>query len=463
MHKAMFQLSLKINGMHCASCKTLIEAKLGDVPGILSIKIDYLSGRAEIEIDESKIDQNRVIAEIKKLGYAVDILNNSSKRRLNYGDKHDFEIKVIKYIAIFIGLAILVGGYFLLQKMGAFQIFSQLGGDNVSYGLLLVLGLLASFHCVGMCGGLVVAYSAKCCNNGSDCVPTKSQKFWPHALYNLGRLISYTIVGAILGGMGSFFGINPTFSGFLTIFVAIFMLAMGISLIKKIDFLEKIKSMMPSFIARYLFAQKPADKPKGPLMVGLLNGLMPCGPLQAVQFYALGTGSATKGALSMFFYALGTIFLMIGFGYFISSISNKKIKKMMVVSGIVVLILGLFMLNRGLANFGFGFKSLAGVNNVSTEIQDNNETGEIQTVKMDLTYRGYVPNVLYIKKGVPVRWIINVKQMSGCTNAIILEKFNIKKDLKYGENIIEFTPVETREIPFSCGMKMVWGKFIVTE
>jgi len=238
---------------------------------------------------------------------------------------------------------------------------------------------------------------------------------------------------------------------------------MGISLIKKIDFLEKIKSMAPSFIAKYLFAQKPTDKPKGPLMVGLLNGLMPCGPLQAVQFYALGTGSATKGALSMFFYALGTIFLMIGFGYFISSISNKKIKKMMVVSGIVVLILGLFMLNRGLANFGFGFKSLAGVNNVSTEIQDNNETGEIQTVKMDLTYRGYVPNVLYIKKGVPVRWIINVKQMSGCTNAIILEKFNIKKDLKYGENIIEFTPTEAGEIPFFCWMKMVWGKFIVTE
>ena len=76
---------------------------------------------------------------------------------------------------------------------------------------------------------------------------------------------------------------------------------MGISLIKKIDFLEKIKSMAPSFIAKYLFAQKPTDKPKGPLMVGLLNGLMPCGPLQAVQFYALGTGSATKGALSMFF------------------------------------------------------------------------------------------------------------------------------------------------------------------
>ncbi|OGF20703.1 hypothetical protein A2316_02745 [Candidatus Falkowbacteria bacterium RIFOXYB2_FULL_38_15] len=460
----MSEFYLQIDGMHCASCKALIEAGLGDLPGVILIRIDYPSGKAVIQIDESKIDQKRVIAEIKKLGYAVEILGNSNKRRLNHGDRHDFEIKVIKYIAIFVGLAILAGGYFLLQKNGAFQIFSQLGENNVGYGLLFVLGLLASFHCVGMCGGLVVTYSARQCADEPKNILTRGQKFWPHASYNLGRLISYTIVGAILGGVGSFFGINPIFSGILTIFVAVFMLVMGISLIKKINFLEKIKSIMPLSIARYLFAQKSTDKPKGSFIIGLLNGLMPCGPLQAVQFYALGTGSATKGALSMFFYALGTIFLMFGFGYFVSSISNKKIKKMMVISGIVVLVLGLFMLNRGLANFGLGFRSLAGVNNISTEITDsNNESRETQTVKMDLTYRGYVPNVLYIKRGVPVHWVINVKQMSGCTNAILLEKFNIKKDLKIGENIIEFTPTETGEIPFSCWMKMVWGKFVVTE
>ncbi|NQV00148.1 MAG: cupredoxin domain-containing protein, partial [Parcubacteria group bacterium] len=84
-------------------------------------------------------------------------------------------------------------------------------------------------------------------------------------------------------------------------------------------------------------------------------------------------------------------------------------------------------------------------------------------VNMDLTLQGYDPNILYIKAGIPVRWVINVKQMSGCTNSIILHGYDIEKDLVKGENIIEFMPEESGEIKFSCWMQMVWGKFIVTE
>jgi sulfite exporter TauE/SafE len=274
-------------------------------------------------------------------------------------------------------------------------------------------------------------------------------------------------VGGILGGVGSFFGINPVFSGVLILVAAVFMIALGLSLVKKINFIEILKSKMPSFAAKFLFSQKYEAKPKSPLVIGLLNGLMPCGPLQAVQFYALGTGSAWSGALSMFFFALGTVFLMFGFGYFVSSISGERVKKMMKVSGVIVILLGIFMLNRGLANFGWGFRELlpqrqiAGV--PAEEEQKPEENSEYQTIKMDLTYRGYVPNVLYAKKGIPVRWIIDVKQMSGCTSSILTEKFGIRQNLQRGENTIEFTPTEAGEIPFSCGMKMVWGKFIITD
>ncbi|MEO0084652.1 MAG: sulfite exporter TauE/SafE family protein [candidate division WOR-3 bacterium] len=378
----------------------------------------------------------------------------------NQTEKDDFEIKMTKYILAGLGIAIILGIYFLLQKSGALQIFSRLGENNLGYGLLFVAGLLASFHCVGMCGGFVVSYTAA--NHTSN---AQERKFTSHLLYNLGRIISYTTVGAILGGVGSFFGINPIFSGTLTLAVAVFMMALGLSLIKKINFIEIIKSKMPSTVAKFLFSQKYDAKPKGPFIIGLLNGFMPCGPLQAVQFYALGTGSVWSGALSMFFFALGTVFLMFGFGYFVSSISGKQVKRMMKVSGVVVIFLGLFMLNRGLANFGWGFRELLPSRSAAvTKMSDlRNTNQEMQTVKMDLTYRGYVPNVLYIKKGVPVRWIINVKQMSGCTNAILVEKLGIKRDLKLGENIIEFTPTEVGEIPFSCWMRMVWGKFVVTE
>jgi hypothetical protein len=190
---------------------------------------------------------------------------------------------------------------------------------------------------------------------------------------------------------------------------------------------------------------------------------MPCGPLQAMQLYALASGSIERGFLSMLFYALGTIPLMFAFGSTISTLGKNKIDKIIKISGILVVLLGLIMFNRGLANFGYGIRFN------SSPTQNNNQNNnfpkeDFQTVNMDLTYLGYQPNTLYIKKGVPVRWVINVKEMSGCTNAIMIESLGIKKNLQKGENIIEFTPPEgVKEIKFSCGMRMVWGKFIVTD
>lgn len=370
--------------------------------------------------------------------------------------ENNFEIKISKYILLGLGVVLVVGLYFVLEKSGAPQIFFRLQDKNLAYGFLFLIGFLASFHCVGMCGGFVVTCAA------ADGLSEKKHKISPHLYYNLGRIISYTFVGVILGGVGSFFGINPVFSGVLTLVAASFMIAMGLSLIKKINLLEIIKSKIPSGVAKILFSQKYNAKPKGPFIIGLLNGFMPCGPLQAVEFYALGTGSFIIGGLSMFFFALGTVTLMLGFGYFISSISGERVKKMMKISGVVVILLGLFMLNRGLANFGIGFHSFLPSQQVA--VTADQSAGEYQTVQMDLVYSGYVPNVLYIKKGVPVRWVINVKQMSGCTNEILVSQLGIRKTLQQGENIIEFTPPEgLSEIKFSCGMQMVWGKFVVAE
>ncbi len=455
---------LEISGMHCHSCKTLLEMEIKSIPGVGRVEVQYPSGRAEVRAEEKKGIISKITAKVKEHGYGVEVINDDRQSDGGSGTavkkKDDFEIRATKYVLIGLGIIILLVAYFLLQKNGALQIFSRLQDKNLGYGLLFLTGVLASFHCVGMCGGFVVTYTA-----GQNFSASGQKKLLPHLYYNSGRVISYTLVGAILGGVGSFFGINPVFSGILTIFVAVVMLAMGASLVKNINFIEKLKSKMPSFVIKYLFSEHRASRPKGPFIIGFLNGFMPCGPLQAVQFYALGTGSALTGAASMFFFALGTIFLMFGFGYFVSSISNERVKKMMKISGVVVILLGLFMLNRGLTNFGWGFRNLLPERQVAENLGggEKPDEGEYQTVKMDLTYRGYVPNVLYVKKGVPVRWIINVKQMSGCTNAILVEKFGIRKNLKSGENIIEFTPTEAGEVPFSCWMKMVWGKFVVTE
>jgi len=80
---------------------------------------------------------------------------------------------------------------------------------------------------------------------------------------------------------------------------------------------------------------------------------------------------------------------------------------------------------------------------------------------MSVTSRGFEPGSLKIKKGTPVRWIIRGVSVSGCTNQIIIPSLDIAKNISSGENIISFVPPDVREIPFSCGMGMVRGKFIL--
>jgi len=446
------KIKIQIKGTYCRSCKVLIETEVDVLEGVKDINIDYKTGECEIEFDDEKVSKKEIFEVIEGLDYQVQEGLTGRKSPKKQGSK--------RLIIAGILLIIFVLGYFLIRHFGLLELLSRLNEQRISYWLIFLIGILVSFHCVGMCGGLVVTYTASHQAKKKE----KTSSFLPHFQYNLGRMISYTVIGGILGGFGSFFAINPTFTGIVTLVAGVFMVLMGLSLLTNFRWLEAIKLRTPSFIAKFLYKQRHSSKPKGPLIIGLLNGFMPCGPLQSMQLYALASGSVVRGALSMGVYALGTVPLMFGFGSFISLISQERIKQIMKVSGLVVMVLGLFMFNRGLVNFGYGFRGFIPSEAISqTEYLVNGSVEEYQVVNMDLTYSGYSPNVIFVKKDIPVRWIINVKQMSGCTDEIILPEYNIKKTLQYGENVIEFIPKRLGDIKFSCWMQMVWGKFVVTE
>lgn len=444
------KIKVQITGIHCHSCKILIETEIGVLKGVNQVEVNHQTGECEIEFDDEKISKNKIFKAIEKLNYKVKEESKTTS-----------ELKISKkWFAISILLILFIIGYTLIKYFNLFEIFAQLNEEKISYWLILLIGVLAGFHCVGMCGGLVVAYTARHQAKNKDKKKISSR---PHFQYNLGRMISYTAIGAILGGLGSFFGINPVFTGVITLAAGGLMVLMGLSLFTNFRWLEKIKLKTPDFIARFFYNQRYTKKPKGPFIIGLLNGFIPCGPLQAMQLYALASGSVTRGALSMGIYALGTVPLMFGFGSFISLISQDRIKQIMRLSGVIVVVLGLFMFNRGLVNFGYGFRSFIPQESSSRLEYVIDDKTEYQTANMNLTYKGYEPNIIFIKKDVPVRWVIDVKQMTGCTDEIILPEYGIRKPLQYGENIIEFIPDRLGDIKFSCWMQMVWGKFVATE
>jgi uncharacterized protein len=453
------QINFNIKGLHCQGCKHTIETELSAMDGVSGIKVDYSSGKAEAVYDSEKISKEKIFNAVTALNYTPEDCDPHANDDIVVKNGSGNKVKsAFKVAVLFAVLAILIAGYYLLGLTGIFSIFARLSEHNLGYGLIFAIGLLAGFHCVGMCGGIVASFSANSENKAIE----KKKRIMPQIQYNAGRLLSYSAVGAILGGLGSIAQPSAALRGAIMVFAAVFMFLVGLRQAFGIRLGDKFFSFTSSLGGGAVFRARNALKGNGPLAIGLVTGLLPCGPLQAMQIYALGTGNATAGALSMAVYALGTMPVLFSFGTVISSLSREKSGKIAAASGYLVLILAAMMLYRGVGNLNIlGGTTSANTNIAGANEKNTKEDESVQIINMDLTYDGYQPNVLKIKEGVKVRWVINAREISGCTREIILHDYNIRKSLVRGENIIEFMPREKGEIKFSCGMQMVWGKFIV--
>ena len=312
-----------------------------------------------------------------------------------------------------------------------------------------------------MCGGICLSQCVPK-NQPEGYQPSRFEIIKPSLLYNLGRVISYTVIGGIVGAIGSVVSFSGTMKGLVQLAAGVFMVIMGLNMLNVFPGLRKFNPRMPKIFAKKIYAKRLGSSP---LYIGILNGLMPCGPLQAMQLYALSTGSPVKGAVAMFLFSVGTFPLMFLFGA-LSSFMNKKFSgKLMKVSAVLVVVLGMFMFGNGISLSGISFPSFpmkssqaqAGVGNVAT-IEEN-----IQVVTTGLSSGSYEP--IIVQKGVPVKWIIQAKdgEINGCNNSIVVPKLGLKKDLEVGDNIIEFTAEESGVIPYSCWMGMIRSKITVVD
>ena len=433
---------LKISGMTCASCERRIENRLKEIEGIKEVRAVYSSSEVFVTYNTDMIGLERIIEVVNELDYKV-ITKPQIKEQCDEEERSKSEDKLSIDQLLGIGVTILAG-YIILKYTIGFNFIPQVN-QNMGYGILFVVGLMTSLHCIAMCGGI----------NLSQCVVNKLveeegnrlSKLKPSLLYNGGRVISYTIIGGIVGAVGSLVSFSGTAKGIVAILAGIFMVIMGLNMLNIFPWLRKINPRMPKFLANRIHK---SNSKHGPFYVGLLNGLMPCGPLQAMQIYALGTGSFLGGAASMFFFSIGTVPLMFGFGAMSSLISRKFNHKMIKASAILVVILGVMMAGRGF--------NLSGMNiafaNSSTGSIAKIENG-VQLVTTEMKSGNYAPIV--VEKGIPVKWTIKAdeSELNGCNNPVTIPKYNIVKELVPGDNIIEFTPNEEGNITYTCWMGMI--------
>ena len=452
------EVILKIEGMVCVNCENLIEDILLDNNGVNKVEVSYTKGLAKINYNENKTSINDLIRVISENGYKVIDFSNEVNEDLSNKNKkskkRDIDCANKDEEKTFLIIIIILGVILLLKKFGVSNIFSVFPtpNENTSYSMLFIIGLFTSLHCVSMCGGINLSQ----CINYNDTIDKGTlSTIKPAFLYNLGRVISYTIFGAIVGGIGSIISFTGWMQSLIQLIASIFMIIMGLNMLNIFPWLRKLNPRMPK-----IFAKKFKSKNNNsPFFIGLLNGFMPCGPLQAMQIYAISTGSVTKGAISMFLFSLGTVPLMFGLGTLSSYMSKKFSNKIMKFGAILVIVLGFSMFNNALAlsgiNFSQGSENDSGVR---AEIQDN-----IQVVTTKLKGGTYEP--IIVEVGKPVKWNIQVSNgsLNGCNNKIIIREYEIEKSLEMGDNIIEFTPTEAGTYTYSCWMGMLRSKIYVVN
>lgn len=442
-----------MHGMSCTGCEAVIEEVLKSLDGVFEVKASFAKNQVSITYEPRTISVGKMTAAVKKAGYTLEKAQNKITRKSD--EESGKPLSTLQFAGI---AAIVLALYLIINHTVGFNFIPEVT-SAMGYGVLFIVGLLTSLHCVAMCGGINMSQ----CINSSGKANGVTAKVKPSLLYNLGRVASYTIIGGIIGAIGSVISLSGWARGLIAILSGIFMVIMGLSLSGLFPWINKITPRLPRILREKAGS---AGQGKAPFIVGLLNGLMPCGPLQAMQLYALGTGSAIAGALSMFFFSLGTLPLMFGLGTVITMLGSKFTKNMMKISAVLVAVLGVIMLQRGLVLSGVPFPSLSSAStssaNASTASAYSVGDG-VQNITSTLTSRGY-PNIT-VQKGVPVVWNLQAdsSKLNGCNSTLVISEYNLQVKLKAGDNIMKFTPTQSGTITYSCRMGMQTGTINVVD
>lgn len=430
MAKAIKTCTLNVSGTHCRSCELLIEQGISKLPGVKSVS--------------ASTTDKKVVIKYSKTQPQVSELNNLFKEN-NYQFSESTPLAETKtnLLSVLLASIGIITLFYLFQQSGLFSTFNV--SPDSSTPAFFLFGLLAGFStCAALVGGIVLSLSKK----GVSSVLS----------FNLGRLIIFAILGAVLGYFGSFFRLSITASAIITILVSVVMIVTALQMLN-VKWFNRLNFSLPKSVTSKIAFSSNAPS----FILGGLTFLLPCGFTLTAQSLALASGSWLTGALTMMFFALGTFIPLMIIGISGAKVQSNpsKSKFFSQVAGIIIFVFAIFNINSQFTVLGVGVP-LAG-----TQKSVDNQTVEgIQILKMDASSSGYSPNSFTVKAGQPVRWEITDRGTSGCTNAVISRQlFQGQINLVPGTTSIKefIAPTATGTYRFSCWMGMISGTINVVN
>lgn len=286
-------------------------------------------------------------------------------------------------------------------------------------------------------------------------------------MFLLAKLIAYSLLGFILGFLGSEINISPKFQGILQIFVGVYMLATAARLLDIHPIFRYLVIQPPKAFFKFIRKSSEAKSFFTPAILGFLTVLIPCGVTQAMMILAIGTANPIWAAGIMFFFVLGTspVFFLIG----LAAVNLLKNKVFSVIAALFIFVIGILAINSGqilrgsvhtIQNYWKVFIGEEG----SSRGTSAKIVGGVQEATINVYSNGYKSNTNTLKVNVPVKLTLISNNVRSCAKAFAIPEFNIFKVLPSdGTETIGFTPTKVGTLTYTCSMGMYTGSFNVIE
>ena len=476
MNKNNSRLLWKIKGMHCASCAQLVKQELSSLPGVENVMVSLSAEQAVLNLDKGAAYPSISAAGEKLAPYGFSISefecgddngSLSDKEKKAPEGKSVQDISIFSWIKSFIASGIVIVFFIFLQNSGIVSFPGILSGSGDTGSLLLavIMGFAASVSsCLAVVGSIVISFSILSQNAEGE----KSFKavLKPNILFQAGRIAGFTILGGMLGLAGGSLSVKGPALGFFEIILAVMLMTSALAILGAGKYLERAGFKMPSFLSNAIGMLKSSKNPSAPLLLGAMTFFLPCGFTQSMQLTALGSSSFLTGSLIMLAFSLGTLPVLFAAGLTAGWSRRSGAVVIQRASGILIGFFAIMTFLAAIPLFGYSGNIFGGnsANSGGNMTAENFLPAEgVQKIEMHVTFQGFEPSILEVRKGVPVEWTIWGDQITGCTNAIIIPSANARFSLKKGENKISFTPQQAGTISYSCWMGMVRGEIRVVD
>jgi sulfite exporter TauE/SafE len=304
----------------------------------------------------------------------------------------------------------------------------------------------------------------------------------PILLFLLAKLVTYTLLGFLLGALGSVLSLTPMSRGILQIAIAVFMLGNGLRMLNVHPIFRLFNVEPPAGLRRWLrqYSKKEGND-LAPLLLGLLTVLIPCGVTQSMMAVAVGSGSPWMGAAILFAFTLGASPLFFGLVYLATRLGGLMERYFMRLVAVALLILGLVTLDGGLGLVGSPFifsrlpemaRNALGAQEGGLQIFDLNGGGagplkmngeaEDGVVKLAVTNSGYEPTLISAPADEPLILRLTTKETYSCARAFVIPVMDYSVLLDESGTVEVEIPAQPKgtKLRFSCSMGMYTGTIV---